>query len=138
MNQLISRDFLAWTFLNFLAYCCGDGNNIYILFLIIIFSNFSGTKVWVTWKDPPNPNLAIIYYNILYKLPNNDKATFCVSAYEFERNGRKYEPSIPGTYQMMIRAVSLSGAGAYTKEVKQNTQTLPCALCMIFTILLTL
>ena len=51
-------------------------------------------------------------------MPNTDKPLEnCLSAYEFEKNGRKYEPSIHGSYHMMIAAVSLAGPGEYTKEV---------------------
>jgi len=78
----------------------------------------NGTKVWVTWNDPPNPNLAIIYYNIQYKLPNTDKPMeICLSAFDFEKDGRKFEPAISGSYHLMIAAVSLAGPGKFTKEI---------------------
>lgn len=91
-------------------------SNFFNYFLLLKF--FSGTKVWVTWNDPPNPNLAIIYYNIQYKLPNTDKPMeICLSAFDFEKDGRKFEPAISGSYHLRIAAVSLAGPGKFTKEV---------------------
>ena len=32
----------------------------------------NGTDVWITWKDPPEPNLAIVYYNFKFKMQNSN------------------------------------------------------------------
>ena len=63
----------------------------------------NGTDVWITWTDPENPNLAIIYYNVKYRMQNTQELLKrCISASEFEQNNRKYVMSIPGTFNVQV------------------------------------
>ena len=77
----------------------------------------NGTDVWITWDDPPDPNLAIIYYNFKIRLQNSaEPYAFCVNAKDFEEKGRRHQLTIPGSNYVQVQAWSLAGPGEYTDE----------------------
>ena len=36
----------------------------------------NGTDVWITWNDPPDPNLAIVYYDFKLKMQHDASKSF--------------------------------------------------------------
>lgn len=82
----------------------------------------NGRDVWISWPDPVDPNLAIVYYQIRVKMQHVPTNIFkaCLTAREFNENGRKYSPQVHGTFYVSVRAVSLAGPGEYSEEVLVN------------------
>ena len=78
----------------------------------------NGTDVWITWQDPPDPNLAIVYYKFKFRLQHDTSKTLatCETAYDFIQKGRKFSPT-QGSFYVSVRAVSLAGPGAWSEEI---------------------
>ncbi len=96
----------------------------------------NSTDLWITWNDPKDPNLVIVYYKIQIKMQMQDANPLehCLSAFDFERNGRKYTPSVRGSFFISVRAVSLAGPGAWSQELLVNAGERPST--MIWAILI--
>ena len=78
----------------------------------------NGTNVWLSWQDPPDPNLVIVHYKIYIQMQHDPshEYTSCITAKAFEDADRKYFPSVTGSFYASVSAVSLAGPGAKTKE----------------------
>ena len=79
----------------------------------------NGTKVWLSWEDPPDPNLVIVAYNIYIKMQDasTQEYTDCITAHNFLAKDRKYYLEITGSFYASVRAVSLAGPGARTPDL---------------------
>ena len=91
----------------------------------------NGTDIWITWDDPKNPNLAIVYYKFqiwMQNDPSKKKFDTCMSAKEFNEQNRRFTYGSGGSsFYVKVRAFSLAGPGAWTQELlirgKVNNQT---------------
>lgn len=58
--------------------------------VVDVFDKNNGTDVWITWKEPKDPNMLIIYYDLQIRkhLTSLKHVETCVAAKEFIENNR--------------------------------------------------
>ena len=68
----------------------------------------NGTDVWLSWEDPPDPNLVIVHYRLYIRMQDaltERPMTVCITAYDFLAMDRKYYPNFKGSFYASVSAV---------------------------------
>ncbi|XP_076273200.1 insulin-like growth factor 1 receptor [Rhynchophorus ferrugineus] len=76
--------------------------------------------VVIAWSEPTNPNAFIVSYNIIYErsTEHSKPVTICVPEERYKAD-RSYtlKGMLPGSYYVMLQAVSLAGPGNYSRKM---------------------
>ncbi|XP_076148037.1 insulin-like growth factor 1 receptor isoform X1 [Alosa pseudoharengus] len=74
--------------------------------------------VFLRWPEPIKPNGLILFYDIYYRLGNEQEKHECVSRLLYRKQGGGRLPNLgPGNYSARVRAISLAGNGSWTEPV---------------------